>query len=129
MNSTRACAPHGMRLVPKRAFEDIAVVKAATGLLGTERLSAALLMVDFANPVFSSVREQLLKVVPDDGDLRTSAEEFSDLIARRIRAGSDGQARSEFLGTWDAADEWRASANARLRGYYARLRASSPTIP
>jgi hypothetical protein len=108
-------------VVPERAFEDIAVVKAAVGQLITKRLAAALLMVDFPNPVFSATREQLLSAVPDARDVGIGPEGFSELIAERIRTTVGGQARDEFLDTWDAGSKWADSANVRLKNYYGRL--------
>ena len=108
-------------LVPERAFEDIEVVKQATGLLLTERLAGALLMVDFSNPVFSRQREALLSTVPSEGALPASPEEFSELVAQTIRDGGPGPSREEFLAVWDAGDAWREAANERLNGYYEAL--------
>jgi len=108
-------------VVPVRAVEDIAVVKAAVGTLITERLAAALLMVDFANPVLSAARERLLQHVPIGGDLRAGPEQFSETVAELVRAAADGGPEKDFIEVWDAGDNWREKANAMLRVYYSAL--------
>jgi hypothetical protein len=107
-------------LVPERAFEDVAVARAAVDVLYIDRLLAALLLVDLSSPVFSSDRADLLALVASD-DAPASAAAFSEVMAERIRSGAPDRVKAQFLEVWDAGDGWRDVANARLHAYYDRL--------
>ena len=113
---------HFAFVVPERAFEDIAVVKAATGLLLTRRLAACLLMVDFPNPVFSGRRTALLSRVPATLDLAAGPEAVADAIADGIRSSApQGSPEREFAALWDTGGDWPAACDELLRGYYEKL--------
>ena len=113
---------HFAFVVPERSFEDVATIREAlrAGLL-TPRLVAALLMVDFPNPVFSTVRETLLqhlKSVAWNG----SGTEFSDAVAQAIltsgSAAQDGSAEAAFAENWAAGEDFVAAFSPRLTAYY-----------
>jgi hypothetical protein len=108
-------------VVPGRAFEDVAIVKAVADNIVTRRLVASLLMVDFPNPIFSKLREQLLDAVPEMGDPGSGPEQTSQPMAEAIVAIADEATTNQFLSVWDAGDDWLEAANSQLTSYYARL--------
>lgn len=116
---------HFAFVVPERAFEDTEVVKKAleVGLL-SDRLAAALLMVDFSNPVFSARRAALLKHVPEGLSMRDLAG-FADELVERILAAAetsgDNSPEGEFAVRWGVGDAWRETFNGVLNGYYAAV--------
>jgi len=119
---------HFVFLVPERAAEDQAVVVAAidSGLL-TERLAACLLMVDFANPVFSERRAALLRHVPPTATITNDASDFSQALADAILAAAastaEGSPEHEFAERWNAGEAWREAFNPLLESYYAAVTA------
>ncbi|HEY7875485.1 MAG TPA: hypothetical protein VIG64_10225 [Actinomycetota bacterium] len=117
---------HFAFVVPERAFEDrVVVAKMIEVGLITDRLAAALLMVDFPNPVFSSRREKLLSHMPTDAVITGGSSSFSDDVANAIVAAaetsSQGSAEREFADLWAAGDGWRDRFDALLRAYYAAV--------
>jgi hypothetical protein len=119
---TRAGDTHFAFVVPERAFEDIEATKASRGLMLTSRLAACLLMVDFANPVFSARRARLLEHVPEQIDLAGGPEAFAEAVAAAIRTtAAQGSAEADFIELWDAGDAWPGACNERLQAYYASL--------
>lgn len=113
--------------VPERAFEDQAAVSEAlrVGLI-TPRLAAALLMVDFPNPVFSARRASLLGHAPDQARIDGAASSYSDGMADRIIAAAGaagaGSPEQEFAQLWDAGEQFADAHNAQLTAYYDALR-------
>ncbi len=108
-------------IVPERAFEDrVALEQAIDRKLVTPRLAACLLMVDFANPVFSARRATLLSHLPEAAD-----EDLSQALAEAILAASKepaaGAAELEFATLWAAGDDWPKQFGALLNRYYATL--------
>lgn len=111
-------------LAPERAFEDRVIVEELVnrGAL-SPRLGLCLLLVDFANPVFSPTRAALLRHAPaqiavgNDGAALDQA-----FIAAATAAG--GAAEAELLGLWNqpdllgfatqALEAFRAAVQARL---------------
>jgi hypothetical protein len=123
---------HFVFLVPEPAFEDIVVL----GLLVTtpvisRKLAACLLMVDFANPVFSRRRAALMKYAPasaatGQGDLT----EFVTAVERAAAALPPGSAEAEFLTNWRNPDnEWQRAFEKRIEEFMANVRdrLNSPT--
>lgn len=114
---------HFAFVVPERAFEDREVVSQAIdrGLI-TRRLAAALLMVDFPNPVFSARRAVLLGHAPTEATIRGGASTYSEEMATRIVAAADatpsGSAEREFAERWAEGDAWPAEFGALLSRYY-----------
>ncbi|KAG5177545.1 hypothetical protein JKP88DRAFT_347053 [Tribonema minus] len=80
-------------MVPEVAFEDQALLSRMTdpdaGCL-SPRLALALLMVDFANPVYSEQRAQLLELVPAAAALRPgfTLQQLGTLILSRAEAAA-----------------------------------------
>lgn len=121
----RAGDTHFAFAVPERAFEDVDTLRQAIerGVL-TRRLVAALLMVDFPNPVYSARRERLLARVPVEpfaGDAEGFAERFVDVIRRLPVASEQGSDEHEFLTRWDVGEPFLEAYNALLEPYYAAI--------
>lgn len=102
---------HFAFVVPERAFEDVETLKQAIshGLI-SKRLAAALLMVDFANPVFSPRRAALLRHSPATAKITNGKSTFSDEFAQRIvdnsqQSAADSSER-EFAKLWAIGDTW-----------------------
>ena len=112
---------HFAFVVPERAFEDTETLRQAISLgIVSDRLAACLLMVDFANPIFSSRRAQLLEHVPDTAfdPERGFSQDVADAIRASAAAQQPGSAEHEFSQLWDAGEDFRAPFNVLLEGYY-----------
>ncbi len=124
---------HFAFVVPERAFEDTELLRQALerGVL-TARLAAALLMVDFPNPVFSPRRAALLRHVPDEATTTDGGAAFEAAMAAKIREAAasapDGSPEREFVALWDAGDDWRSAFAARLEAYYTSVAARLATL-
>jgi hypothetical protein len=109
--------------VPERAFEDVAVLREAlrVGLFG-ERFAASLLMVDFANPVFSPRRAKLLEHVPPTATVKDGKSGFAPAMVKRILAAAEGSQQNsperEFEKRWQTGGRWRSEFNRLLENYY-----------
>jgi hypothetical protein len=120
---------HFAFVVPERAFEDDATLEAALDLgLVTPRLAACLLMVDFPNPVFSALREQLLEHVPGSATIVDGASTFSEEMASNILARAaahpDDLAATQFAARWNVGEtDWPATFGAELNAYFAAVTA------
>jgi hypothetical protein len=117
---------HFAFVVPERAFEDIETVRSAIDIgLVSRRLAAALLMVDFPNPVFSTRRQRLLAHIPDTATITAGKSTFSEDAASAIlatpEAGEDGTPENEFAQLWDAGEDWPTRFAELLTSYYSRL--------
>ena len=114
---------HFAFFVPERAREDDVLLEAAldSGLI-TPRLAAALLMVDFPNPVFSARRERLLEHVPASATVADGASDFSQEMADAILAAApgteDGSAEREFEERWNVGEDFTGPHNALLKSYF-----------
>jgi hypothetical protein len=109
-------------LVPERAREDVVVVQEAIGSkLISDRLAAALLMVDFPNPIFSPRRKSLLAHVPASAKIADGASGFSEEMAAAIlaaakTAGPDS-AEAEFAERWEVGLDFKPAFDELLRNY------------
>jgi hypothetical protein len=118
--------------VPERAFEDREAVREAIriGLL-SERLVAALLMTDFANPVFSERRMALMAHVPEHATLTGGKSDFPDQMAQRIldaaESTPEGSPEREFAQRWAVGDAWKDEFGKLLSAYYDALLARIAT--
>jgi hypothetical protein len=108
------------------AFEDLVVLQE---LLARDVLSrkgaAALLMVDFPNPIFSPRRAKLLTYVPDRLALGAGAG-FEQLFLPAVRAAAAGfppeAPEQAFLSIWDLPDsEWESAVVERVHVYVAAI--------
>lgn len=110
--------------VPERAFEDLAVLTEAlrVGLIG-RRLAACLLMVDFANPVFSPRRAQLLEHAPGRAVVKDGrsgyGRQFANAILAAAEASGDNSPEREFAKRWNVGAGWRKEFDRLLKRYYA----------
>lgn len=123
---------HFAFFVPERAFEDIAVVNKCLQIgLISDRFVACVLMIDFANPIFSSRRAQLLKFVPETAQLAEKGGDLPGQIAAAIEKASkaieDGSPEGEFLANWRLGDKWRPEFEQRLGKYYEAVAARTNT--
>jgi hypothetical protein len=112
---------HFVFVVPEPAFEDILILDqlVGSGILSA-KLAASLLMVDFANPVFSRRRATLLRCVPADavtGDPEKFARTFIGAVERSPAAAESKSAESELLANWSLGDSWRKQFEDRLAGF------------
>ncbi|MEO5665396.1 MAG: hypothetical protein ABIR39_19180 [Nocardioides sp.] len=118
---------HFAFIVPERAFEDVATVRAAlnAGLL-TRRLIASLLMVDFSNPLFSTRRGALsrhLADVPWPGDGLAYSDAVAQAVLTSPEAGREGSAEFEFAQNWSAGEGFAEVFTERLNEFYSKLEA------
>jgi hypothetical protein len=110
---------HFVFVVPEPAFEDVLVTETllARGVLST-RLLAAMLMVDFQNPVFSRRRGDLRRYIPADtpiGAPETFASTFVRAIEASPAAGTPGTGEHEFLANFALPETvWRAEYVRRI---------------
>lgn len=114
---------HFAFIVPERAFEDTETLRQAIerGLI-TKRLAAALLMVDFANPVFSPRRGALLKHAPAKATITNSKSTYSEDFAQAIIAAATKMAAAspekEFKDRWEKAAKLPGVLGDELETYY-----------
>lgn len=119
----RAGDTHFCFVVPERAFEDVETIREAirVGLFG-ERFAASMLMVDFANPVFSPRRAALLAHAPTTAKLVKGKSGFASTMVKRILAAAedspDNSPEREFAKRWQAGAKWRSEFNRLLDNYY-----------
>lgn len=104
--------------VPERAFEDRAVISALiNSQILSARLALCLLMVDFANPVFSHDRATLLPYVPQDSAAGNSGSALDSSFTTAVMdAAVADSAEAGFFAFWNDPD-LVASVRARLAAY------------
>ena len=112
--------------VPERAFEDVLAVQILlrNGIM-SKRLAAALLMVDFPNPVGSPRRAALLAYLPASVSATTPG--LDDVVVAAVRAAAPatpvGSPEREFLANWDLGpDGWADVYADRLEAYFGAIR-------
>lgn len=117
---------HFAFVVPERAFEDSETLGQAIdrGLI-TRRLAAALLMVDFPNPVFSARRAALLKHAPATATITNGASTYSEDMAQAIISAAPatqaGSPEKEFVDRWNKAQNLPGPLGDELEKYYAAI--------
>jgi hypothetical protein len=119
---------------PEPSFEDRTVLDQALrqGVL-SDRFAAALLMVDFPNPVFSPRRAALMRHVPETAHLGPAGSDLPQRFAGAVEAAADDlpaeSPEREFLANWSLpGDSWRGAYEARIVAYFqeAAARAATP---
>jgi hypothetical protein len=125
---------HFAFFVPERALEDNVALRESIRIgLVTPRLAAALLMVDFPNPIFSDRRERLLNHTPDGAVIARGASGFSEEMAKRILAaaesGPDDSPEREFAERWGVGENFAPSFNGLLTAYYEAVTAQLASQP
>jgi hypothetical protein len=116
---------HFLFVVPEPAFEDLAILQALRdrGVL-SDRLAAALLMVDFCNAVYSRRRASLMRYVPEDAALEDPAGLEAEIIAcveASPTAGDQSSPEAELLANWRIGDGWRAAYEERIDMFLAAV--------
>jgi hypothetical protein len=115
-------------LVPEVAFEDHVVLQKLVRLqLLPPKLAAALLMVDFPNPIFSARRASLLHHVPQEIQLIGGTSGLPDRIVASIQStgAAAGSPEEEFLSYWNLTEaEWPVALARRLEEYMGRVHAA-----
>ncbi len=117
---------HFAFIVPEAAFEDNHVVaELLKQSVISARFVACILMIDFANPVTSLNREQLLKYVPDriairDGVFDLEAQFIANLEAAITETDKSDPALPEqqFLSHWNLGDAWKQAFESRIEAYF-----------
>lgn len=116
---------HFVFVVPEPAYEDIAVLRTLIShSVISRKLAAALLMVDFPNPVFSLRRPQLMKYVPQSAAANGAGDlpEFVSSVEQAVRSLPGDSAEAEFLANWRLADtEWPSIFAKRIEDYMAKV--------
>lgn len=124
---------HFSFFVPKPAQEDFFLISQlrSAGIV-TDKLIAAILMVDFQHPVFSTRRAELQKHAEQiaTGTIENGKSSVPSDFAGKVRAATAGQpacdlsrleecsAEQQFLHTWELADDqWRPVVTARIQAY------------
>jgi hypothetical protein len=111
---------------PERAFEDQSVVRelVAQSIL-PRRVAATLLMVDFANPVFSRRREALLAHVPAAAHRSGGLWDLESRLVESIQRAADaGSPEAEFATLWEAGEAWSGAFAAKIAAYVLALQAA-----
>lgn len=122
--------------VPVPADEDqFLLLQLLSAKVFTEKFVAAVLLVDFPNPVFSNTRTSLqqygdqIKIGTLSGSKSSVVEDFVTLV----RAGAQGQPKcttdflacspeQQFLATWNLPEaSWRVDSSKRVRDYLDRV--------
>jgi hypothetical protein len=118
--------------IPEPAKEDIAAMAEAMRIgLISDRLAAALLMVDFANPIYSQRRASLLDHVPATATIANGRSTFSEEMANAIlgaAGNSPGDSpEREFAARWEVGEDFREAHNGLLSAYVAAVTARLAT--
>jgi hypothetical protein len=117
--------------VPERAFEDVLALEALLhNRILSPRLAAALLMVDFANPVGSRRRTTLLAHMP--ASVNTANPDLDNIVVATIQGAADNTAADsperEFLANWQLGpDAWMDAYADRLESYFVAIRSRLDT--
>jgi hypothetical protein len=122
---------HFVFVIPEPAFEDVVVLEGllALGVLD-RKLAAALLMVDFCNPVFSPKRAALMRYVPETARVRSSefTEQFVKSVKQSPQASVPDTAESDFLANWNLADQdWQGTFERHIEQYFQALQSQLKT--
>lgn len=118
---------HFAFVITERAIEDTETLGQAIdrGLI-TKRLAAALLMVDFPNPVFSTRRAALLKHAPATARIKNGKSTYSEDMAKAIIAAAavspTGSSEKEFVDRWEKAATLPGPLGKELEEYYKAIK-------
>ena len=116
---------HFAFLIPEPSFEDVNLISLMIekGIV-TKKFIASLLMVDFANPIYSMKRGQLLKYFPEKDSIHNNSVELNFLVKIENSPESKIQETSEFLFLSNynlGDDEWKSEFEKRIENYFTRL--------
>lgn len=123
---------HFVFVVPEAAHEDNTVARKliSCGVM-SKRLTAALYMIDFANPVYSRRRLQLYQYVPDSAAIddpnafETSFVQRLGEAAARLPADAP---ENEFLDLWQQSTSWETSCVEKLQAFMRRVQERMNTL-
>lgn len=118
--------------VPERAHEDVLALKILVdNAVLSPRLAAALLMIDFTNPVTSPPRRALLKHLPPSAGLTPATNLDKTLVAAITKAApttKTGSPERRFVANWELGpDAWRQNYGGRIEAYLAAVAARLAT--
>ena len=116
-------------IVPEPAHEDLAILEQLLDRdIMEPRLAAALLMVDFCNPVYSPRRASLMKYVPDEATVGAAAQLEATIVGAVRASAAAADARSpeaEFLANIAVpVATWKDDFAARITAFVASAAAS-----
>jgi hypothetical protein len=124
---------HFAFLVPETAAEDIVAIREmVTQKVLTPHFVAAVVLVDFPNPVFSPDRERLLQYVPATGHIQDGRSDLPERTAQAIvlaaATSSPGSPEKQFTEWWNQSpDQLQAESNKRVRAYLTAVQARLKT--
>jgi hypothetical protein len=123
---------HFVFVVPEPAFEDVLLLEMLLDRqVLSRKLAAAMLMVDFANAVFSPRRASLLRYVPEQGATGNAAafdEAFVTAVGNSPGAGTAGTPAHELLANWNLPDtKWESAYARRIEEFMAAATARCAT--
>lgn len=111
-------------LVPEPALDDIDLFgKMLDREIISQKLAAAMLMVDFSNPIFSPRRKALLKYIPFSIVCGESGKYLDQAFVKNVMASPEGQKdgtpEKEFLDYWNIPeDKWHEVLTTTLEAYF-----------
>jgi hypothetical protein len=117
---------HFAFLIPEPAFEDVDLLDKLLGAGVLSRpMAAALLMVDFQNPVYSLRRAALMRHVPEEFHPTPGTPDLSTAVAEAIAAAAPATPAAsperEVLAYIALGDEWEAAMARRIERYLAAV--------
>jgi hypothetical protein len=116
---------HFVFVVPEPAFEDLVVLQGLLQLgVLSPKFAAALLMVDFSNPVFSSRRAALMRFVPSSTLVQSAdfSQTFVSAVRQSANASTAASPENEFLANWSLGENvWQKEFERRIEEYLAAL--------
>lgn len=123
--------------VPSPPAEDVFMIsQLRSANIVNDKMIAAVLLVDLANPVFSTKRDSLQQYAEQvpTGTIKDGVSTVPGDFADKVRQATAGQpacdptkidqctAEQQFLSIWDLSDsEWKAAATARVSAYIESL--------
>jgi hypothetical protein len=113
-------------VVPEPAFEDTLVTETLISkAVISRRLAAALLMVDFCNPVFSARRAALVRYAPESASTEDHMDferAFLHAVQQSPQTSAPGSPEQEFLRNAALGDnEWQKTYEERIETFFAAL--------
>ena len=115
-------------IVPEPSFEDVSAIGSLISHhLITPKFAACVVMIDFPNPVFSPLRQNLLKYVPAAGPVEGElSAPIAEAIVRAAANLPDSSAEAQFAANWKIPDDqWKNVFAARIGGYLAAVKAKA----
>jgi hypothetical protein len=126
---------HFAFIVPESAFEDNQVVaELMKQRIVTARFAACVFLIDFANPVSSPSRLQLLKYVPSQITSTNGVFHFEQQFVARVDAAVSAfdeidplSPEQQFLDHWKLGNAWKDAFESRIENYFDAVRQTLTT--